>query len=209
MGVSRLFSLKALVHKADKSDCLLLLPTLLPRNAIFELYITDHDWKFQSFNVKFVSHKPQKKSAKGKEKKLKRKEVIIVSIYLHTVTLSMQTNIHRNFIKLILKLKRWILCELCAFVFCAGTDEPLTCTRSRSAAFFNPILPKNLLLISNMAHLTIEVFACFNFACHYNWRSPIVSFFRFLSFFFLCILSYLKPWGTLTYKKKGCPSSHQ
>ena len=110
----------------------------------------------------------------------------------------MQTNIHRKFIKLILKLKRWILCELCPFVFCAGTDKPLTYTRSRSAIFFSPILPKNLLLISNMAHLTIEVFACFYFACHYNLRFPIVSFFRFLSFFFLCILSYLKPWGTLT-----------
>ena len=110
----------------------------------------------------------------------------------------MQTNIHRKSIKLILKLKRWILCELCPFVFFAGTDKPLTYTRSHSAIFFSPILPKNLLLISNMAHLTIEVFACFYFACHYNLRSPIVSFFRFLSFFFLCILSYLKPWGTLT-----------
>lgn len=155
----------------------------MPRNAIFELYLTNHDWKFQSFNVTFVSYKPQKKSAKGKEKKLKRKEVIIVSIYLYTVTLSMQTNIHRKFIKLILKLKRWILCKLCAFVFSAGTDEPLTCTRSPSAACFSPILiTKNLLLISNMAHLTIEVFACFYFACHYNWRSPIVSFFLFLMY---------------------------
>lgn len=89
----------------------------MPRNAIFELFITGYDSQFQSFNVKFVSYKPQKKSAKGKEKKLKRKEVIIVSIYLHTVTLSMQTNIHRKFIKLILKLQQWILCELCAFVF--------------------------------------------------------------------------------------------
>ena len=131
----------------------------------------------------FVSYKPQKKSAKGKEKKLKRKEVIIFSIYLHTVTLSMQTNVHRKFIKLILKLKRWILCKLFAFVFSAGTDEPLTCTRSRSAACFSPILiTKNLLLITNMAHLTIEVFACFYFACHYNWRSPIVSFFLFLMY---------------------------
>lgn len=112
----------------------------------------------------FVSYKPQKKSAKGKEKKLKRKEVIIFSIYLHTVTLSMQTNIHRKFIKLILKLKRTV-----DTLFSAGTGEPLTCTRSRSAACFSPILiTKNLLLISNMAHLTIEVFACFYFACHYN-----------------------------------------
>ena len=80
MGVRRLFSLKV-VHKADDSDCF-----LRAMQYIFELYITDHDWQFQSFNVKFVSYKPQKKSAKGKEKKLKRKEVIIVSIYLHTVT---------------------------------------------------------------------------------------------------------------------------
>lgn len=101
MGVRRLYNLKV-VHKADDSDCF----CRATQYPVFELFITDYDSQFQSFNVKFVSYKPQKKSAKGKEKKLKRKEVIIVSIYLHTVTLSMQTNIHRKFIKLILRLQQ-------------------------------------------------------------------------------------------------------
>lgn len=90
---------------------------------------------------------------------------------------------------------------------CTGTDEPLTCTRSRSPAFFSPISPRNLLLISNLAHLTIEVFACFYFACHYNnyWSSPIfLSFVFFLSFSYVSCLVW-NPGGPLCKSNRNAP----